>query len=52
MIHLKATCKACKGTGNSIASPISFCDACNGKGVLILTEEDWDIELEQRPKVI
>ena len=53
MIQLKATCRQCEGTGYSLDfcnTHTLFCPNCKGIGVLILTAENWDIELEQRPK--
>ena len=52
MIHVKATCKTCEGTGYSMdfGTPSSlFCKDCKGAGVLILTADDWDIELGDGP---
>ena len=52
MIHVKATCRSCEGTGYSLDSsnPSSlFCKNCKGEGVLILTAENWDIELGNGP---
>lgn len=49
MMQLKATCKACEGTGYNILDVTTLCSVCNGNGVLILTGEQWDMELEQVP---
>ena len=51
MIQIKATCKACEGTGYSMdfdTCPSLFCNNCEGHGVLILTADNWDIELERK----
>ena len=53
MIRVKATCRVCDGTGYSedfSNARTSFCRNCKGMGVLILTAENWDIELIQGPK--
>lgn len=55
MIQVKATCNACGGTGYNSdhdAASALFCPDCDGKGVLILTSEKWDIELEQVPNSV
>lgn len=52
MIHVKATCRTCEGTGYSMdfGTPSSlFCKDCKGAGVLTLTAENWDIELGDGP---
>lgn len=53
MIQLKATCLRCGGTGynplDTSASeflPPLLCPDCEGKGILMLDDEKWDIELE------
>ena len=54
MIQLKATCLRCGGTGynplDTSASeflPPLLCPDCDGKGILILDDEKWDIILER-----
>lgn len=54
MIQVKATCLRCRGTGHnpldSSASeflPPLLCPNCEGKGTLVLTSQNWDINLEQ-----
>jgi DnaJ-class molecular chaperone len=56
MIQLKATCLRCGGTGynrlDTSASdflPPLLCPDCDGKGILVLTSENWDIDLERVP---
>lgn len=56
MIQLKATCIRCEGTGynplDTSASeflPPLLCPNCDGKGTLILTSKNWDIDLERIP---
>ena len=55
MIRLKATCIRCRGTGynprdtsSSDYSPL-LCPDCDGKGILVLTSQNWDISLERVP---
>ena len=49
MIRLKATCKACEGTGYALNDCPFPCPECGGVGIQILTAEKWDIELERVP---
>jgi DnaJ-class molecular chaperone len=51
MMCVKATCRACEGTGYNMdfGNPTSiFCPTCKGVGVLILTPDNWDIEIENK----
>jgi len=49
MIRVKAICKYCNGVGYAPDGKYdTLCTHCNGKGILTLTVDDWDIELEQK----
>lgn len=52
MIQLKATCLRCRATGydtNASGYSSLLCPDCEGKGILVLTSQKWDISLEQVP---
>ena len=55
MIQLTAKCKQCGGTGKiqDLGLPEEYfgmsCPACGGKGILRLTDTNWEITLKRVP---
>ena len=51
MIQLKATCLRCGGIGFIPDDPSHSlsCPDCEGKGTILLTSQNWDIDLERVP---